>query len=266
MFTRLSTQRVALLIEYQGTSYAGFQIQPGQHTIQGCLETALQQLYGQRIQAVGAGRTDAGVHAVGQVVAITAPKTLPFRDLVMGLNSYLPKDIAVRDTCEVSLDFNPRRDALRRTYRYTALLRQSRSALLRDWAYQLVGRLDIPLMNWAASLIYGERDWSAFSATLSSQRSAVRWIEATTMMRCGEHLSFTMTANAFLPQQVRRTVGALIRLGQGKLEADDFKALVEEGGPGAASWPVPARGLCLIRIDYGDKLSFRGGFDENVSG
>ncbi len=259
-------QRVALLLEYQGTAYAGFQVQPGQPTIQASLESALEKLYQEPLRLAGASRTDAGVHALGQVVGFRPPKVLPLSTVTQGLNYYLPKDIAVRDASPIPETLDLRRDALRRTYRYDMLLRPTRTALWRDWTYQVSGPLDVPAMTWGAGLVCGQRDWAAFAASLSPGRSPVRRVENTSVTRCGERLIVTMTANAFLPQQVRRTVGALLRLGQGKMAREEFEALVEDGRPGSAEWPAPARGLCLTHIDYGDMLRFRGASHEDLSG
>ncbi|HLF08991.1 MAG TPA: tRNA pseudouridine(38-40) synthase TruA [Dehalococcoidia bacterium] len=261
-----TAQRVALLLEYQGAAYAGFQVQPGQSTIQGALESALEELYQEPLRVAGASRTDAGVHALGQVVGFRPPKVLPLTTVVQGLNYYLPKDIAVREASTIPETLDVRRDALRRTYRYDMLLRPARTALWRDWVYQLSGPLDVSVMTWGAGLVWGQRDWSAFAASLSPGRSPVRRVEATSVRRCGERLIVTMTANAFLPQQVRRTVGALLRLGQGKMTGEEFDALVKNGKPGSAEWPAPARGLCLTHIDYGDMLRFQGASHEDLSG
>jgi tRNA pseudouridine38-40 synthase len=259
-------QAVALLLEYEGTAYAGFQVQPGQPTVQGELESALRQLLQHEVKVRGASRTDAGVHALGQVVAFPLPRPMPLSNLVHGLNYHLPKDIAVRDACKAPDAFDPRREALWRSYQYTILLRRSRSALWRGSAYQVAEQLDWDSMAWGASLIRGERDWSTFAAALSPRRNPMRRIESTTLCRSGERLTINMTANAFLPQQVRRTVGALLRLGRVKLTRDEFAALVDHGRPGQASWVAPARGLCLTHIEYGEKLHFSGTYHEDVSG
>lgn len=246
-------RRLALLVEYEGTGFGGSQYQENAGTIQDALERALSSLTGEPIRVALAGRTDAGVHARGQVAAFGTASRHDLEVFVRALNHLLPDQIAVRTAKEVPPDFNPRWQAASRWYRYTILNSRQRPALQRGFVWQVAEPLDAPAMQEAAAALLGEHDFAAFtrpSYRQSSRRLMIRW----EVRRCGRRVLFEVEANAFLPHQVRRTVGSLVEVGRGRLSPAGFERLLQEGRPGAASFAAPARGLCLMKVRYENGL------------
>ncbi|MEX0683352.1 MAG: tRNA pseudouridine(38-40) synthase TruA [Dehalococcoidia bacterium] len=242
---------MALLVEYQGTAYGGSQYQNNAPTVQGALERALGTLTGEPIRVAMAGRTDAGVHARGQVAAFRTGSRRSLEVFVRGSNAHLPADIAVRAAREAADDFDPRRHAWRRWYRYTLYLGSERTALLRQFAWQAGADLDLEAMSRAAAHFEGSHDFAAFTAPSEVKRQATeRRVFRTALERQGEVASFDIEANAFLPHMVRRIMGTLVEVGRRKLDSGEIERLVKDAPPGAASKTAPARGLCLMRVRY----------------
>ena len=240
-----------LVVEYDGTLYAGSQRQASQPTVQSCLEQALSRLTGAEVTVSLAGRTDAGVHARGQVVSFETESVLPLRAFVHGLNHHLPGDIAVRSAEVADRGFDPRRHAVRREYEYLILNRETPSPLWRNRAYHLPGKLDLKLMNGAAALLLGEHDFASFACGLDDDtRSTVRCIYEARLRRESDIIIFSISGNAFLPHQVRTTAGALIQVGQGRLSLEHFKSILEAAQPGLAGPTAPACGLYLTKVSY----------------
>ena len=206
-----------MLIEYDGTQYYGFQWQIGLPTIQNELEQAIRRFCGQSSRVIAASRTDTGVHAQGQVVSFWAKSTLDTMTLVRALNYYLPRDIAVKAAYRAGDDFNVRRDALSREYRYYILNSNTRSPFSRRFALFLPKILDIQAMNEACQLIQGEHDFVSFASSLEGNKSTLRNVYEAGVEKKGDFTVFRIVANSFLPHQVRSTVGLLIRLGLGKI-------------------------------------------------
>lgn len=246
-----TTTKMVLIVEYDGTRYHGFQLQAGLPTIQGEIEHALQKLTGERIRVIAASRTDAGVHAKGQVVSFRTGSTLSTQTFVNGLNYYLPRDIAVKAAYSVADTFNVRRNALSREYNYYILNSATRSPLQNSFSYLVTGELDIEAMNQACQALIGKHDLASFaSCTGVSLRSTVRHVYHAGLKRDGDLVIFNMVADSFLPHQVRNTVGTLIRVGLGKMSLDEFHSIINARRPGLAGPTVPAHGLCLIRVNY----------------
>lgn len=245
-------RRLALLVEYDGTAFAGSQAQPAdQRTVQQTLETAIEAFTGETQRVRLAGRTDTGVHALGQVVTLdtrTSHSPARFR---RALNHFLPSDVAVRSACVAPSDFEPRRHATSRLYRYVIEDGRPRSPLTRQLAWQRDDPLDSEAMAEAASLLpRTRRDWSAFAGHLPAGRSTVRTLLRCEARRCSPHrIEVWMEADAFLPHQVRRTVGALERVGSGRLTPSAFARLVE-APPASAGPAAPPQGLTLIAVRY----------------
>jgi tRNA pseudouridine38-40 synthase len=247
-------RRIALLVEYEGTQYAGSQLQANARTIQGALEAALLKTTGEAARCAFAGRTDAGVHALGQVAAFSTSSTLPADSIRNALNHWLPEDIAVRAASEVEAGFDPRRQAVRRHYRYVIDNAATRPALDRDRVWHVAQHLDASAMDEAAGSLTGEHDFAAFaSAHEDPAASTVRRLECFTVRREGTRLLLDAVANAFLPHQVRRMVGALVEVGKGKMAPPVYRALLD-APPSSAGTAAPARGLTLIRVDYDRQL------------
>lgn len=239
---------IALLVEYEGTRYHGFQIQKGVATIQGEMEKALLRLTGERVRLSAASRTDAGVHARGQVVAFRTASSLPPETFIKGLNFYLPEDIAIKACCQVSTPFSARRKALSREYRYALLQCATPSPLWRRYAHRVAPPLDLTTMGEACLALVGRHDFAAFASPQAGK--TVRTVCRAELSREGELVFFHMTANSFLPQQVRRTVGALIEVGRGRMGVEAFRSLLEPAQPGLAGPTAPPLGLCLMRVNY----------------
>lgn len=253
-------RRIALLLEYDGTAFAGSQWQPHARTVQEVLEAALLEFTGERPDAQApagsrriafAGRTDSGVHASGQVAALstlTAHNAATFRD---ALNHFLPEDVVVRAAAEVAVTFDPRRQAEARRYRYRLRDGRGRSPLERHRAWQVERPLDVSAMAVALALLpRDERDWAAFGGPVPDGYSTVRRLLHAGVERSGpEAVEVELEATGFLPHQVRRTIGALERVGSRRLEPRAFAALVE-GPPASAGPAAPPQGLTLVAVRY----------------
>ena len=244
------TRRIALVIEYDGTGYAGFQRQANAPSIQEELENAVESLTTVRATVRGAGRTDAGVHALAQVAAFDTESALPVERVVAGLNHYLGERIAVRAAYDVPSSFDPRRHARARVYRYRLLEAGAPSPLRRSITHRVARRLDVEAMRLAAASLLGERDFRAFSGPQPEGRTFVRRMARAAVLRDGDEVVVELEANAFLPQQVRRTAGALVDVGLGRLTVSGFERMIENGAQGAAENVLPARGLTLQEVRY----------------
>ena len=238
-------------MEYNGTHYHGFQLQAKLPTIQGELEEALWKLTGKKHRVMAASRTDTGVHARGQVVSFRTDSPLPPQTFIDGLNHYLPRDIAVKAAYRADASFNVRREAVTREYNYYILNSPTRSPLWEDFAYLVPGQMDIGLMNQACQTLIDEHDFASFATCLGKEgKSTVRRVHSAQVERDGELAIFNIVANAFLPHQVRNIVGALVRVGAGKMPVSEFEGLLEAKQPGLAGPTVPACGLYLMRVNY----------------
>lgn len=245
--------RYALLTEYDGTDFHGSQLQKTARTVQGELENALAQLYSLAIRVSMAGRTDAGVHARGQVAAFDAEERHEPSTLREALNYHLAPDVAIRRVEGVREDFDPRRKALKREYVYRLSDGPARSPLNRYYEVRTKKLDDVEKMSEAASLFVGSHDFASFAgpATLADA-STVRHIYEAVVTRTGETTcEVIIIGNAFVHQQVRRMTGALVRVGTGKMTTDELNDLVDSPYRGAANWLLDPEGLSLNRIEYG---------------
>ncbi|MFC2059473.1 tRNA pseudouridine(38-40) synthase TruA [Chloroflexota bacterium] len=246
-----TTSKVVLVLEYEGTNYCGFQWQANLPTIQGEVEHALYQLTGERNRVMGASRTDAGVHARGQVVSTRSGSYLPPQTFISGLNHYLPKDIAVRSAYRVRDAFDVRRHALNREYKYFILNSPTRSPLRESYCYLIRSRLDTEAMNQACQALIGEHDFASFiSSNTAEIKNTVRRVDRAEIENNDELTVFNMVANSFLTHQVRNTIGTLIRVGLKKMSIDEFCNIIEAKEPALAGPTAPAHGLCLTQINY----------------
>jgi len=242
---------MVLIMEYNGTHYHGFQLQANLPTIQEKTENALWKLTGERRLVMAASRTDAGVHAKGQVVSFRTGASLSPQTFINGLNYYLPGDIAVKASYRVGDSFNVRRDALSREYSYYILSSPTRSPIWEGFSYLVSGHLDIEAMNQACQALINEHDFASFATCIGiGVKSTVRRVYRAQIEKDRELTIFNMVANSFLPHQVRNTVGALVRVGLGKMTIDEFGNLLEAKQPGLAGPTSPACGLYLMRVSY----------------
>jgi tRNA pseudouridine38-40 synthase len=248
-------RRLVLIVEYRGSKYYGFQLQVKLPTVQGELEKALYRLTGDRTRVSSASRTDTGVHARGQVVSFKTESAIELKKFISGLNHYLPDDIAVKAAYEVEGSFNVRSKAVSREYKYYILNSRTRSPMWEDYSHLVSGELDIEAMNSVAQNLIGEHDFASFTSNLGVElKSTKRRIYKACFDRDGELVIFNIVANSFLPHQVRNTIGALIRVGQGKMTREEFHCIMDAKKLGLAGPAAPARGLCLIKVNYKKSL------------
>jgi tRNA pseudouridine38-40 synthase len=247
--------RIALLLEYEGAAYGGSQRQANAPSIQAALEEAIERLAGHPVRTAFAGRTDSGVHAAGQVAVFDTPAGYTVDVWRRGLNALLPEDIAVRAAVEVASGFDPRRQARSRTYQYRIWNAPQRSPLRRRRTWQVHEPLDIAAMARAADVLVGEHDFAAFGGSPGAGRSTWRRMLRSVIWADGSLVLFEIEGNAFLPHQVRRTAGALVDVGRGRLPPDCFRQWLASPKPNAAGPTAPPQGLYLIRVTY-DGLSF----------
>ena len=247
----MKTTKIVLTLEYDGTNYHGFQWQAGLPSIQREVEKAIKRLTGERRRVIAASRTDAGVHARGQVVSFRTNSSLPTQTFINGLNHYLPRDISVKAAYRVDDSLNVRRDAISREYSYYILNSPTRSPIREGFSYFVSSPLDIEAANQAAESLIGEHDLASFASSNGTRvKSTLKHVFKASFARDGELVIFNMVANSYLPHQVRNTVGALIRVGLGKMSVAEFNSLIEAKKPGMAGPTAPACGLCLTRINY----------------
>jgi tRNA pseudouridine38-40 synthase len=253
---------VRLTAAYDGAGFAGFAAQPGQRTVQGALNDAATSVSGHPVLVRGCSRTDSGVHAEGQVIAFATARELPPERWVAALNSKLPEDVAVRDGVPCAPDYEPRFDALDKTYRYLFHVSQVRSPLWRGRAFHL-GRLlrggrslDLDAMQRAAALLQGTHDFKSFRAAADVRENTVRTLSSLTLERgyWGDPTLWALEVcgTAFMLNMVRILAGTLVDVGRGQLTVDDVAALVRgEGSRADAGLTAPAHGLTLLRVTLG---------------
>jgi tRNA pseudouridine38-40 synthase len=265
---------VRLTLAYDGTEFAGFQRQPETRTVQGVLEAALQRITQQPVQTRGASRTDAGVHAEGQVVAFATDRELAPERWLLAANRYLPADVAVQAAEACAPDYDPRFDALDKTYRYLFYLGLARQPLLRQRAWQLardaqrarvVGRpvLDLPAMQLAAAAMHGTHDFRAFRAADDTRERSTRTLYEVRLIpefRAEQDLlSFEVRGDAFMKNMVRILAGTLVAVGRGRLTPEQVSALLTPGAQRSRhSETAPAHGLTLVHITLGRQVSAPG--------
>jgi tRNA pseudouridine38-40 synthase len=239
-----------LVLEYDGFDYCGWQVQAGAPTIQGVLEEALAKILGERVRVHGAGRTDAKVHAVGQVASFRCASSLPAMALQRGLNSLLPRDVVVHDAQDVPADFHARFAALGKVYAYRILNRPVRSPLRLRYAWHLPQALDVPAMAMAGALLQGTHDFAAFQATGSTAKTTERTLTALTVTGEGDEIVLACTATGFLRHMVRNIVGTLVEVGRGTRAPADVERILDGRDRRFAGATAPPQGLCLMQVLY----------------
>ncbi len=241
---------IRLTLEYDGGDYHGWQLQPGVPTIQGVLEEAIKKLSGEEVRVKAAGRTDAGVHALGQVASFETKLALSAGKIASALNALLPKDIAVLEAEEALPSFHPQYSVKEKTYKYLILNRPFPSALWRRYCWHLRTSLELEAMGEAASYFVGSHDFAAFSGSGRGVLSTVRTVREFRIERWGEFLTFWVTAEGFLRYMVRTMVGTLVLVGRGKLSPKQMAELFSSRDRRRAGPTAPARGLFLVRVCY----------------
>jgi tRNA pseudouridine38-40 synthase len=246
-------RRIRITLAYDGTGYHGWQVQPGLATIQGALETALEQIEGRPVDVAGSGRTDAGVHALAQVAAFSIANPIPAGNLKKALNRLLPGEIRVLALEEAAADFHPRFQALAKTYEYRIWRGEVVPPFERRYVYHFPYPIHEERFIEAAPVFAGEHDFSAFAA--SDERDAlgaskIRTIFESRAWSEGDRLLYRVRGSGFLKHMVRNIVGTLLAAGKGNLTPDQIRALLQPGVEVKAGPSAPARGLFLAGVEY----------------
>lgn len=240
-----------LTIEYDGTSYHGWQMQKDLRTVQGEITNALGTIMQQKVPVIGSGRTDAGVHALGQVASFRCNTRLLPGDIMNALNSLLPDDIVIIDCAAVSPDFHAQYSAKSKTYLYRILNRKIPAAVFRHYAWHVKPPLDLDAMDRAASLLVGRHDFSSFEGAGSPKLSSERTVtEAFFKKETGGYIGFHVTADGFLKHMVRNIVGTLVEVGLGKIEPSRITEILGAKERSMAGATAPAHGLFLVSVTY----------------
>jgi tRNA pseudouridine38-40 synthase len=241
---------IKLTLEYEGTHYAGWQRQLNQPTIQEALETAITKVTRQTISVIAAGRTDAGVHALGQVVSFRIDRDMTAYEWTMALNAHLPPDISVRAVDFPPPEFHARYKATGKLYQYRILNRSPRLALNRQLFWHVYKPLDDAAMNLAALHLIGSHDFSSFETQPTENEDPICHLQRLVVIREGDELRVEAYADRFLKQMVRSIVGTLVEVGQGKRTPECFSRILAARDRREAGKTAPPQGLCLIRVDY----------------
>lgn len=246
--------RFKLTLEYDGAPFAGWQRVAGQPSVQAALEAAVERLCGERCDVVGAGRTDAGVHALGQVAHVDIAKPLTGDVVRDALNAHLrPDPVAVLAATQVADDFHARFDAVRRVYRYRILNRRADAALDRGRVWRVARPLDPDAMDEAAQALIGTHDFTTFRDAQCQAKSPVKTLDVARASRYGEEIELVFEARSFLHRQVRSMTGTLAEAGAGKLRARDVAAALAAKDRARCGPVAPPEGLYLVRVDYAAK-------------
>ena len=239
-----------LTLEYDGTNYSGWQRQPNALTIQEIVESSLEQIAQCPIPVIAAGRTDAGVHALGQVISFHSTATLKPQEWIKALNRLLPSDVAVVEAAEAPDDFHARYSATGKIYEYRIQLTEYRSALDRHRLWHIPRKLDISAIEEAAKFFAGEHDFSSFQNARTDNKNPVCVVKSLIIKQEESNLHIEIHANRFLKQMVRSIVGTLVEVGLTKRQATDIKQILEAVDRSAAGKTAPPHGLYLIKVFY----------------
>lgn len=245
-------RNIKLVIEYDGTNYSGWQVQETLPTVQGTLIEAARKLTQRDDAAIaGASRTDAGVHALGQVASLRAETNISTHAIMHGMNAFLPGDIVVREAAEMPADFDPRRSSTGKVYLYRIINRDHPYALMRNFSWHIFKHLDLSAMREAAAHFVGEKDFSSFRAADSDAPHSIREVTSVEVLEKPDGLiEIEVRGNAFLRHMVRIMVGTLVAVGKGKLRPSAMPAIIEARNREAAAMTAPPQGLCLVKVEY----------------
>lgn len=240
-----------LTISYDGSRFYGWEHQPGiDLTIQGKIESVLSKMTGTDVEVLGAGRTDAGVHAEAMTANCFLETDKSVEEIRDYLNRYLPEDIAITNVSEAGMRFHSRYNATGKTYRYTCYIGKTKPVFDRKYVYVLEGRPNLDKMKSAASYLMGEHDFAAFCSNPKMKKSTVRTVDRIDILANGDYLVFTFHGNGFLQHMVRILTGTLLEVGFGKRSPESILTLLENRDRKLAGATAPACGLCLIAVDY----------------
>ncbi len=247
------TRRIRIQLEYDGTEYAGWQLQrQGERTVQGVLEEALNRITGENVRVFGAGRTDSGVHAMGQAAHFDLPGNIAPESIPYALNANLPDDIRVFRADEMPEDFDARRHTRGKIYRYRIYNSRINDVFLRRYAWHIKYPLNSDAMQSAANFLVGKHDFSSFQAADCAATNAIRHVYMAHVIRSGDIIDFEIFATAFLKQMVRNIVGTLEMAGCGKIKPEGIVDIMQAGNRSRAGMTAPAHGLTLVKVFYAD--------------
>jgi tRNA pseudouridine38-40 synthase len=248
------TRRAKAIVQYDGTDFVGFQRQKNGRTVQAVLEQALSSLFGHTVTVKGAGRTDSGVHARGQVISFLYEGGMPGSRISRAVQGFLPDDVAISESFEVPLEFDTQKDAVSKTYCYRIWRGERPDILIGRYAHRFAGPLDLDLMRRESASLLGKHDFASFRASGSSAKTTVREVKdaswSSKMMAGGELLEFWIAADGFLYKMVRLIVGTLLDIGRGHLKEGTVARVLGSPEPGGAGQCVPGKGLCLEKVSF----------------
>ena len=246
-------KRVMLTVAYDGTAYHGWQVQPNGVTIEGELNRVLRDLTGEKIQVIGASRTDAGVHGLCNIAVFDTESNIPGEKFSYALNQRLPEDIKVVDSCEVAEDFHPRHVSSKKTYEYKIYNAKFPDPTKRLYSHFTYTSLNVEKMQQAASYLVGEHDFKSFCAPAAVVETTVRTLYKAEVIQDEEYIRIRVQGNGFLYNMVRIIAGTLMEVGSGKRQPEDIKTILEAKDRNAAGPTAPARGLMLINYEFTGK-------------
>ncbi len=242
--------RIKLTLSYDGTSFCGWQKQKNGVSVQGTIEEAIFALTGERVSVIGSGRTDAGVHAKGQVAHFDTSANIPPEKFYKALNTVLPAAVKAMSSEKVSDKFNANRTAKRKTYEYSLYISDVEQPLKERYSVRVYGNLSIEKMRSAAKILEGEHDFKAFSATGSSVKTTVRTIYGISVDKSGEDIKISVCGNGFLYNMVRIIAGAIVKAGKGEITERDILKALNTGDRTLLGETLSAKGLCLLKVEY----------------
>ena len=249
-------RNLKLILSYDGAEFSGWQVQPDAGTVQGTLASAIGRITGEKVLPQGSGRTDAGVHALAQVVTFVTESSVPIQNFVKALNDILPASVRVLHVAEMPGEFHARHSARGKTYRYRMYRSSICPPFLARYVWHYPYTLDEEAMARAAALVVGEKDFTSFAAVdpergrEGEQVSNVRTIFSSSWERSGDELIYTVRGSGFLHHMVRNLVGTFVLVGRGTLQAEDVTRIIEARNRSAAGATAPASGLYLVEVEY----------------
>lgn len=252
----MTKRNLKIVLSYDGADFSGWQVQPGANTVQGTLATAIGRITGEKVLPQGSGRTDAGVHALAQVMTFVTESSVPTENFVKALNDILPASVRVLEVNEAALDFHARHSAKGKTYRYRIYRESVCPPFLARYVWHYPYPLDEEAMARAAGVVVGEHDFTSFAAVDPERGqedepvSNVRQIFSSEWRRVGEELIYTVKGSGFLHHMVRNLVGTFILVGRGTLRVEDMMKIVEARKRSAAGATAPGNGLYLVKVEY----------------
>ncbi|MDO5403314.1 MAG: tRNA pseudouridine(38-40) synthase TruA [Eubacteriales bacterium] len=244
-------KRIKLTVAYDGTHYSGWQIQPTSPTIEKALDEAIEQVTGEKLHVTGASRTDAGVHAMGNVAVFDTQASIPAERWCYALNRYLPEDISVQKSEEVDKDFHPRHCDTEKTYEYQIYNAEFPNPKIRSYAWHIAGKLNLEHMRNAAKILVGEHDFKSFCCVRTQAENTVRKVYSIEITQKPDNIIvISVRGNGFLYNMVRIIAGTLVQVGKGARSIEDVEHMLAAKDRSCAGQTAPPQGLTLVRIDY----------------